>query len=365
MPASPRWSTDVKRLVALFAVILVGLAIYRFNFIIGPLAIALLITYLFAPVVGWLERRLRARRTIAVLIVLLTLVAVLVLFAALLIQTVIAQVRSFNLNLDAIYADISKRLAEPLVVGEVRVDLRAALEPLRGSLNTLLQTAANRAVDIGANLAEGFLWLIFVLISAFYLLKDWRAIGLWLENAAPPGFRSDFVYLRGQIGQTWNNFFRGQLALALVMGTLVGLVMWAIGMPNAFVIGVLFGVLEVVPNFGPVIASIPTVLIALFQGSTWMFVGNNLAFTVVLIIVLFLLQQTENAILVPRILGHHLNLHPVAVLVAAIAGASLAGVLGILLASPVLATLRDIARYVGARMLDLDPYPSESSPPGV
>lgn len=364
-PASPSWSTDTKRLVALFAVILVGLTIYRFNFIVGPLAISLLITYLFAPVVGWIERRLHGRRAIATLIVLLTLVMVLVLLAALLIQTVIVQVRSFNLDLDAIYERISERLAEPLVVGDVRLDLRAAFEPLRGSLSSLLQTVVNRIVDVGANLAEGFIWLVFIFISTFYLLKDWRAIGRWFENTTPPGFRGDFIYLRGQIGQTWNNFFRGQLVLALAMGTLVGLAVWVIGLPNAFVIGVLFGVLEVVPNFGPVIASIPTVLIALFQGSSWMFVGNNLAFTVVVIILLFLLQQTENAILVPRILGHHLNLHPVAVLVAAIAGASLAGVLGILLASPVLATLRDIARYVGARMLDLDLYPSGSSPPGV
>jgi predicted PurR-regulated permease PerM len=75
------------------------------------------------------------------------------------------------------------------------------------------------------------------------------------------------------------------------------------------------------------------------------------------------LQQIENVVLVPRILGHHLNLHPVAVLVAVIAGASLAGVLGILLASPVLATLRDIGGYVFARMLDREPFQAETQSP--
>lgn len=362
-PVSPRWSADTKRLVALFTVILIGLAIFRFNFVLGPLAIAVLLAYLLSPIADFLEHRLRIRRGIAVGLMLLALLALLVLFSALLVQSIIVQLQSFNFDLEQIGAQISERLAEPIVIGSLSIDLQAVFEPLRGSISTVVQTIINRAVDFGANVAEGLIWLIFIFISLFYLMKDAHAIGRWLENTMPPGFRADFIYLRGQMARTWNNFFRGQLVLGITMGLVVGLSMWAIGLPNAFVIGVLFGVLEVVPNFGPVIASIPTILIALFQGSTWLFVGNNLAFAIVVVILSFLLQQTENVVLVPRILGHHLNLHPVAVLVAVIAGASLAGVLGILLASPVLATLRDIGRYAAARMLDRDPYPSPVDPP--
>ncbi len=367
-PASPHWSADTKRLVALFTVVLIGLAIFRFNFVLGPLAIAVLIAYLLSPIADFLERRLRFRRGIAVGLLLLALLGLLVLFSALLVQSVIVQLQSFNLDFEQIGAQISELLAEPVEIGGVRIDLQAVYEPLRGSISTVLQTVINGAVGFGANVAEGFIWLIFIFISTFYLMKDTRLIGRWLENAMPPGFRADYIYLRGQMAKTWINFFRGQLVLAITMGVLVGLTMWAIGLPNAFIIGVLFGVLEVVPNFGPVIASIPTILIALFQGSSWMFVGNNVAFAIVVVIVSFALQQTENVVLVPRILGHHLNLHPVAVLVAVIAGASLAGVLGILLASPVLATLRDIGRYIVARMFDRSPYAVEtasSDPPSA
>ncbi len=361
-PVSPRWSTDTKRLVALFTVVLIGLAIDRFNFVLGPLAIALLVAYLLNPIADFLESRLRFRRTVAVVLLLLALLAVLILLSVLLVQSIITQLQSFRLDLTKIGAQISDLLAHPIVVGNISIDLQAAFEPLRGSVNTLLQSVVNRAVGFGADVAQGFIWLIFVWISTFYLLKDSRAIGRWLEDAMPAGFRGDFVYLRGQIARTWNNFFRGQLVLGLTMGVVVGLAMWAIGLPNALIIGVLFGVLEVVPNFGPVIASIPAVLIALFQGSHWLLVDNNLAFTIVVILLSFALQQIENVVLVPRILGHHLNLHPVVVLVAVIAGASLAGVLGILLASPILATLRDIARYIAVRMLDRSPYELEHEP---
>lgn len=361
-PVTPRWSTDTKRLVALFTIILIGLAIYRFNFVLGPLAIALLVAYLLSPIADFLERRLRFRRSIAAVLLLLALLALLILLSALLVQSVIAQLRSFNLDLDEIGAQISDLLAHPVVIGNTRIDLQATFESLRGSISALLQSVVNRAVDFGADVAQGFIWLIFIYISAFYLMKDSHRIRAWLDSSVPPGFRDDFVYLRGQVAQTWNNFFRGQLVLGITMGVVVGLAMWAIGLPNALIIGVLFGVLEVVPNFGPVIASVPTVLIALFQGSNWMFVGNNLAFVIVVIILSFVLQQIENVVLVPRILGHHLNLHPVAVLVAVIAGASLAGVLGILLASPILATLRDIGGYISARMLDREPFVSDQEP---
>jgi predicted PurR-regulated permease PerM len=362
-PSSARWSTDTKRLVALFGVVLFGLAVYRFSFVLAPLAISLLLVYLLNPIVDFLERRLRFRRTIAVLALLLTVLAVLILLFALLAQSVIAQLRSLNLDLHQIGVQISDRLSQPLVVGEFRIDLQQAFDQLRGSLSSLLQPIVNRAVDLGADVAQGFVWLIFIFISAFYLLKDTQRVIAWLDAAMPPGFRADFVLLRSRIAQTWNNFFRGQLILGITMGVVVGLAMWAIGLPNALIIGVLFGVLEVVPNFGPVLASIPTVLIALFQGSNWLFVDNHVAFTVVVIILSFVLQQIENVVLVPRILGHHLNLHPVAVLVAVIAGASLAGVLGILLASPVLATLRDIGGYVFARMLDREPFQAETQSP--
>lgn len=353
---SQRWSTDTKRLVALFGIVLVGLAISRFSFVLGPLAISLLLVYLLAPIADFLERRLRFRRTLAVVVILLIVLALLILFSVLLARSILNQIQALNLDLNQIGERISDWLAQPLVIGEFQIDLQQAFDQMRGSLNSLMQPLVDRIVGFGADVAQGFVWLFFIFVSAFYLLKDSPRIVAWLDGAMPPPFRDDFVQLRRQIARTWNNFFRGQLILALTMGTVVGLSMWAIGLPNALIIGALFGVLEVVPNFGPVIASIPTVLIALFQGSTWMFVGNNVAFTLFVIVVSFALQQTENAVLVPRILGHHLNLHPVAVLVAVIAGASLAGVLGILLASPVLATLRDIARYVSARMFDQEPF---------
>jgi predicted PurR-regulated permease PerM len=142
----------------------------------------------------------------------------------------------------------------------------------------------------------------------------------------------------------------------IVMGLVVGTSMTIIGLPNAWLIGLLFGILEFIPNVGPVIATIPATLIAYIQGSTVLNISNGW-FAVLVIGINFVVQQVENNYLVPRIMGQSLNLHPIVVLIAAIIGAHVAGVLGILLAAPTVATLRILAEYIYRRLLDLPPFP--------
>src|SRR4030066_189820 len=98
----PAWSKDIKPSVPLFGIILVGLAIYRFNFVLGPLAIAILLSYLLSPIAAFLQKRLRFRRTIAVVLPLLLVLAGLVLLSVLLVQAIIAQLQSLQLDLTEI-----------------------------------------------------------------------------------------------------------------------------------------------------------------------------------------------------------------------------------------------------------------------
>jgi len=104
------------------------------------------------------------------------------------------------------------------------------------------------------------------------------------------------------------------------------------------------------------------VIIALFQTSNWLGI-SPLAFAIVVLVVSILLQQVENNFLVPRIIGGNLNLHPVAILVGAVIAANLAGIIGLLLSAPTVATLRLFGRYVYRKMFDLDPWPDP--PPAV
>ncbi|MGQ9518417.1 MAG: AI-2E family transporter, partial [Anaerolineae bacterium] len=121
------------------------------------------------------------------------------------------------------------------------------------------------------------------------------------------------------------------------------------------ILGLLAGVLEVIPNFGPVLAAVPAILLALFQGSRFIPVGNAW-FALVIAGAYVLIQQIENNYLVPRIIGRSVKLHPVVVLVGAVAGAYLGGILGVFLAAPVIASARVLGRYLYHKVLDMEPF---------
>jgi predicted PurR-regulated permease PerM len=354
-PSSPRWSTDTKRIVSLIVVALIAYALLRFPIIIPPLLLACLLAYLLSPLAERLVQRLKLRRGLASALVHVLAIALVMVVVVLFVPEMIAQIRSLRIDFHQIQLSIEKLLATPIVIGGQTIDPGAAAQRLGEDLNSLLQSLMREAVGLLVDLAQGALQLILIVVISFYLLKDAPHINAGFDQLAPPSFRSDFIQLRSQIGKTWNAFFRGQLILGVVMGVVVGLTMWALGLRAALLIGILFGLLEVIPNFGPTLASIPTLLIAYFTGSTWLPVSNEV-FVIIVLIASIALQQLENLFLVPRIMGYHLNLHPVAVLLAAIAGASLAGVLGILLAAPMLATAREIGRYVYCKMLDVEPF---------
>jgi predicted PurR-regulated permease PerM len=145
------------------------------------------------------------------------------------------------------------------------------------------------------------------------------------------------------------------------MGVLIGVTMAILGVRYAVVLGLLGGLLEFVPVIGPIIAGGTALTIALFQPDNWLGL-NPITYALVVLAASILLQQIENNFLVPRILGGSLNLHAVVILVGAIIAANLAGIIGLLLSAPMLATLRLFGRYIYCKLFDLDPWPD---PPAI
>jgi predicted PurR-regulated permease PerM len=357
--SSPPWSLTTKRLIAVLLLALLVFVLFRFPTMVRALLLGCLLAYLLSPVAEWLIRRFKWKRWIGALLVHGLALAVILLAAAILIPASLNAARDFKIDFTQIQSTIESLLANPIVLGDQTVDLSAALQRLNENLSGLLQPLLVSAVDVLVDVAQGLITLALTFVISFYLLKDAPRINAALENLVPPTYRGDFVQLRTRTAQTWQAFFRGQLVLCVVMGVVVGVSMRLLGMHNSLLIGFLFGVLEVVPNFGPTIASIPTLAIAYFTGSTWLPV-SNLAFTGIVLVVLIALQQLENIVLVPRIMGQHLKLHPVVVLLGALAGVSLAGVLGVLLAAPMIASARIIGQYVYGKLFDQEPFPAEA-----
>ena len=356
------WTRTTKQLILFGSIVAFYLLISRVTNILAPLIITVILAYILSPIADYISTRLRLNRTLSVVIIYLVLVALIIIFPALLVQPLIDQIQGFIEDLPDLIQEFGEFIEQPLVIGDFTLDLQDVYDQTSSSVEGLLSSLGTQTISLLSDAASLLFWLVFVLVASFYLVKDWASVTRWVEEATPPAYRDDVRQLKMQIGAVWNAFLRGQLILCVVMGLVVGTTMALIGLPSAWLIGLLFGTLEFIPNLGPTIASVPTVVIAFLEGSTILGLSNTW-FAILVLGVNTVLQQLENHFLVPRIMGQSLHLHPVVVLVAAIIGANIAGVLGILLAAPVVATLRVLAEYTYYRLLDMPPFPQQS-PPG-
>jgi len=351
---SRSWSDTTKWLVIVSSLLALVWIIARFSQIISPLVIAVILAYVLNPPVRFLTARTRLSRTLAVASVYLALVVILSLVLVAFVPSLTQQVKSINLDFQNIVEGISRFFERPLFIFGFYIDLLDVYQEVSGTLQSIVSPLASRTVTVLISLASGLAWFIFVLIVSFYLLKDAGKLSRSLNALVPADYRDEVRRLVKEISVIWNAFFRSQLVLCAVIGTLVGVTMRVVGVSNALILGIIAGVLEIIPNIGPAISAIPAVLIAYFQGSTYLPLSNGW-FALLVIGLYVVIQQLENNILVPRIIGRSLNLHPLVVIVGAIAGANLAGILGIFLAAPILASLRIVGNYVYCKLVDLEP----------
>ncbi|HET7010553.1 MAG TPA: AI-2E family transporter [Anaerolineales bacterium] len=361
---SPRWSTSAKLIVALTAVVVVGALVIRFQAVLQLLVVAGILTFLMVPIVRLLNRKARLSWRLSTHLVYFLLL--LVIFTAstatslALIQqgqSLFSTVQVFLASLPEVLQSLSERV---YTVGPWQIDLRQFdLAPMAQEALATLRPLLGQASGLLASLAAGAFGylsrLVFVLAASYFLTLDQpRLQNLW-DGAMIPGYEDDLRRLRRALEAIWSAFLRGQVILALIVGLIVWIVLTILGVRYSGALALLAGLLEFMPILGPFLAAGVTGLVALLQG------GNPWGLTqpgfVLLVIGAFtLIQQLENNLLVPRILGDSLNMRPVIVLVAAIVGASLAGILGLLLSAPTTATLWLLGRYAYRKIFDLSPW---------
>ncbi|MFN2270833.1 MAG: AI-2E family transporter [Anaerolineae bacterium] len=353
-----RWGIQTKRSVVFILLILAALIIYRFQAIISPLVIALLLAFILDPIVDFITERLHLSRGLATTLVFLALILVglgLVATPVAIVPSPRDIVNSIQAVVNDTLADINEFFERPLEIGEYPLDLSDVYAELSGMVRSYIGSVLQGTLTIAGNIAQGAFWLIFILVAAFYLVKDIDRLIKNIDALAPPGYQDDFMRLRQKITDVWHAFLRGQLLLALILTISTAVVFAAIGVPYAWVMGLLAGIMAFVPNIGPIISAVPPILIAFFQGSIFLPI-DNLWFAGLVAGAYVLVQLIYNNVLVPRILGQTLNLHPLVVMIAAIVGGLMGGLVGLLLAVPLLATLRIIGHYIMCRLYDRDPF---------
>ncbi len=350
--------------MAAILIVLAAFLLVQFRAVLPPLIIAVILAYILSPLVGLLQNRVGFPRWLATVMVYVQLVAILILVPALIVPVVVERLALLAEAIEDILATLETLVGGVVQVGEITIDSAQLIEQTISTLRNLIEPVFSRTLGFAIELLSTVVMSVFVLVISFYLVKDSVKLRRWLRALPPEAYREDFRRLWAEINGIWSSFFRGQLILALVVATGFIVVGYIIGLPFALAMGVLAGLLEFLPSIGHTIWLTIASILAFFLGSTWLPFPNWIM--LLLVIGLHsLFAQFDLNFLIPRIIGRRVQLHPLVVILGIIAGASVAGVLGVILAAPSIATARVVGRYLFANLFDEDPFPEGAEPVGA
>ncbi|MCY4080643.1 MAG: AI-2E family transporter [Caldilineaceae bacterium] len=373
---SPPWNTTTKAIVAVSALALFCLLVWVFRGLLQQVVLAVILAYLLHPLISLIDRRTPANRVTVVLAVYLTLAVIVIATFSLVGVTTFQQALDLSRRLPGWFEEglaqfqlLQEQLPESIVVAGMTVPVAGLVPQLPGwnelfsQVFDLLQPILGRSGSLAASVVTGTVavlgQILLIFIISIYIAVDIPRIGSMIANIAhKPGFRRDAERLTSSVSQVWAAYMRGQAVLAIIIFVLVSVVLGALGVDNALGLGLLSGALEFLPVIGPLAGAGAAIFVAFFQGDP-SFGLTPLQFAIAVAVAMIVIQQVENTLLVPRIVGKALNLHPLLVMVSVIMGASLAGLLGAILAAPVVASIRILGEYAWHKMLDLPPFPDE------
>lgn len=344
-------------LLALFVYLLA-----RFSVVIPPLILAVILAYILTPLVNLLHKRLRLPRVLAILLVYILLLAAIITLPAVVIPVLGTQFESFNLDFQIILEQVESALGHRYNILGYEIDTTTLFENIIQALQGLLEPVIGQTLALAVEVVSSIIWVIFIFVVSFYLIKDSGKLNNWLEEHIPPAYREDFVTLRDEINTIWGAFFRGQLLLGLVVAIIFIVIGSILGLPFALAMGILAGILEFLPSIGHGIWLTIATLVALVLGSTWLPIPNW-AFALLIIGLHIFFQQFDLNYLIPRIIGRSVHLPPLVVILGIVTGAVLAGVMGIPLAAPTIASARVIGRYIYANLFDIEAFPRSTVEP--
>jgi len=314
--------------------------------------VATLIALLLNPIVRQLSR-LHAPRTIVVFVVFgLFALGVTVLSVAVA-NILVDRVGALQEDIPRYYEELDGRIDAAQQRIDDRgwhVDLRDQADRFVAGLEDRSSEITGDALDFGQEFlrtaAEAMLSVIAVIVITIYMLLDAPRIGRFVSGAFPRDTGVDRLFPR--LERSLFNYVRGQTLTSLVMGfsaaggiwLLAGIGVWEEGRELAAAFGVIVALTQFAPSIGPIIGSIPPLIASSLD-------GPGAALGVLLLFVL--LHQIEGHIVVPKLLGAAIAVHPLLVIFAVLAGAQLLGAGGILLALPLLAVLRELVFFARER----------------
>lgn len=324
--------------LAIIAIVVGALVwgLMQISLVVIPVLVAVLLASLLAPVVGWLNEQGVPRALAVALTMVVSFGAVggLLTLAGRAVGTGIVDLA--DQAVEGLYAFIDWLGDGPLNISPE--DLEGYLDEVLETVQDNVESIVTGAITVGTTVGQLFAGLLIALFCLFFFLRDGRTIWTWVVGLLPQAGRAqiDGSALRGWV--SLGQYARMQILVAFIDAVGIGVGAWILGVPLALPLGVLVFLGSFIPIVGAVLTGAIAVLVALVDGGIWT--------AVIMLAIVLGVQQIEGNVLQPFLMGRALKLHPVAVLLAVTAGTVLGGIVGALLAVPIIASANSVMLYL-------------------
>ena len=325
-----------------------------------PFAVAAIIAYALSPLVdrmtlifpSYFGDNTKVKRGLSVLIIYLTTIMAFFVLGWTMIPVILDQIDQFIDTLPEITNEAQKQINSWLEAYRTRTPTNIQTH-VDSSIDQILVTIANaiqnlmiHTINIFTNSVTTIIGFVVVPFWMFYALRDRPNVKPHLLKAVPLKFQNDAGNLLSIADDILGRYIRAQLLLGLIVGISVAVTLTALNIQLSLALGVFAGITELIPLIGPVIGAIPALIIVAATAPEHF---------IWVVLIYFLIQQIENTILVPRIQGHALSIHPAVILLLLAIGATTFGIIGLIAIVPLAAVLREIFWYIDRRLSGQSP----------
>ena len=205
--------------------------------------------------------------------------------------------------------------------------LDATILKIEGKLESMMDTIMNYSM----RLFDFFLLIVLIPFLAFYIVKDYEALKKMIRYLTPKKWRNQGIAFLKDVDVSLGGYIRGQIIVCAAIGGISSLLFWIFGMKYPLLLGALIGITNIIPYFGPIFGAIPAAMIA---------ASISVKMIIIVVVIVLVLQFLEGNILSPLIIGKSLHMHPIFIMFALLVGGEVGGVIGLIIAVPILAIVK-------------------------
>lgn len=313
---------------------LVGLVwfVYKISWVIELIIISLLIVYILFPITEYLKEKRKVSHFLAVGVTFTCFVVFIFIFIVLVVPVVQREIQGIAVDLPKYIAQL-QRYIEEAADYLMAFDLGPEIVDFIRNLSTNLQPVLKELASFSISVISGFVDIFLIMFIVFYLLYDFKNIRRSFINFLPARYRMFGEEFLAIIDRNIGNYIRGNVVRCTVVGLLTGIILFIVGMPYSLLLGIIAGLLNIILYIGPYVAAIPALILSFSPQTPSLFI---------VIIIYVVVQAIDGVLLTPMLLGRAVKLKPITVIVSLLIGQQLAGILGMILSTPVAGIIRSI-----------------------